>query len=61
MAKKNKSETRPNTAEIAALAYRIYLEEGAPHGRDTEHWLHAEILLKERSKEENKSPKDARL
>ena len=46
----------PNTAEptdeeIALSAYRIWLQEGCPHGRDHEHWLKArEQLLKEREK-----------
>ncbi len=29
-------------AEIAALAYRFYCEEGCPEGKAHEHWLRAE-------------------
>jgi hypothetical protein len=29
-------------AEIAALAYRFYEEEGRPEGRASDHWLRAE-------------------
>jgi Protein of unknown function (DUF2934) len=29
-------------AEIAALAYRLYCEEGCPEGKAREHWLRAE-------------------
>ena len=29
-------------AEIAALAYRFYEEEGRPEGRSSDHWLRAE-------------------
>jgi hypothetical protein len=35
-------------SEIQELAYKIWLEEGCPHGRDLDHWLRAEsevILL----------------
>ena len=28
--------------EIAALAYRLYEEDGHPEGKDQEHWLRAE-------------------
>ena len=31
---------------IAKLAYFIWIEEGRPHGKDHEHWLEAEALLK---------------
>ena len=29
-------------SEIRELAYKIWLEEGCPHGRDLDHWLRAE-------------------
>jgi hypothetical protein len=31
--------------QTADLAYRIYLEEGCPDGRQLEHWLRAEARL----------------
>jgi hypothetical protein len=34
--------------DIAARAYELFLVEGAPHGRDVEHWLRAEHELRER-------------
>jgi hypothetical protein len=33
---------QPTQAEIAARAYKIWEQEGRPHGRDFEHWLEAE-------------------
>ena len=30
--------------EIKLIAYRIWEEEGCPHGRDCEHWYRAEIV-----------------
>jgi Protein of unknown function (DUF2934) len=33
---------------IAARAYELYLSDGAKHGRDLEHWLRAELELRER-------------
>jgi hypothetical protein len=29
-------------SEIRELAYKIWLEDGCPHGRDLDHWLRAE-------------------
>ncbi len=56
MAKSSEKEFKPNGAEIAALAYQLFEQEGRPHGRDVEHWLQAEVLLKinaaQRRKEE---------
>ena len=36
-------------AEIAALAYRFYCEEGCPQGKEHEHWLRAERELRGRT------------
>ena len=42
----------PPDEEIALAAYRIWLQEGCPHGRDREHWLKArEQLVARRAKE----------
>lgn len=35
----------PTDEEIALGAYRIWLQEGCPHGRDKEHWLKAREQL----------------
>ena len=35
----------PASAEVAALAYALWLQEGRPHGRDREHWAEAERQL----------------
>jgi hypothetical protein len=35
----------PQTAQIEALAYALWLQEGRPHGRDREHWAEAERQL----------------
>ena len=34
-------------AEIRELAYRIWQEEGYPHGYDVQHWLKAEAMWQE--------------
>ena len=36
-------------AEIAALAYRFYCEEGCPVGKANEHWLRAEREVRGRA------------
>jgi len=42
----------PPDEDIALTAYRIWLHDGCPQGKDREHWLKArQILLAERSKE----------
>jgi hypothetical protein len=42
----------PTDEEIALSAYRIWLQEGCPHGRDREHWLKARNqLISMRAKE----------
>jgi len=35
------------TEEIAALAYRIWEEEGRPEGKSDEHWARAQRCLRE--------------
>jgi hypothetical protein len=35
----------PTDEEIALGAYRIWLQEGSPHGRDQDHWLRAKAQL----------------
>jgi hypothetical protein len=39
----------PSHEEIAAVAYSLYERDGFPQGRDVEHWIQAEIFLKEAS------------
>jgi hypothetical protein len=42
----------PTDEEIALAAYRLWLQEGSPHGRDRENWLKArEQLIAARAKE----------
>jgi Protein of unknown function (DUF2934) len=36
-------------AEIAALAYRFYEEEGRPEGKASDHWLRAEREIRRQS------------
>jgi hypothetical protein len=38
-------EHRPKHQEIAARAYRIFLERGGAHGHDRDDWLQAEYEL----------------
>jgi len=38
--------------EIRLVAYRIWEEEGCPHGRDLEHWRKAEAIWEEQHREE---------
>jgi hypothetical protein len=57
----------PTDEEIALCAYRIWLQEGCPHGKDREHWLKARRQLlagkaKERPARQDpsrKSPKES--
>jgi len=35
----------PSADAIARRAYAIFISEGAPHGRDIDHWLAAESQL----------------
>jgi hypothetical protein len=44
--KKNIKIKQPSKNEIAFVAYKLFEEEGRPHGRDFEHWIRAEQLLK---------------
>jgi len=37
--------------EIRLVAYRIWEEEGCPHGRDLEHWRKAEAIWEEQHRE----------
>jgi hypothetical protein len=44
----------PTDEEIALGAYRIWLQEGSPHGRDKEHWLKArEQLIRDKAQEKS--------
>ena len=38
--------------EIRLIAYRIWEEEGRPHGHDLEHWRNAEAIWEEQHREE---------
>ena len=42
---------RPTAEETAVLAYTIWEQEGRPHGRDFDHWVQAEVLLKDASQQ----------
>ena len=41
----------PNSQQIEARAYELYLERGAQNGRDMEDWLAAENELQQRHQE----------
>lgn len=50
----------PTDEEIALSAYRIWLQEGCPHGRDKDHWLQArEHLLSAKTKAPKSGPSEA--
>jgi len=36
----------PDRADVAVCAYAIWEQEGRPQGRDVQHWLEAEFLLR---------------
>jgi hypothetical protein len=42
--------------EIRGLAYRMWLEEGCPDGRNVEHWLKAEAMMKRKNGEQHTEP-----
>ena len=45
--------------EIRQAAYKLWQEEGCPHGYDVQHWLKAEaIWLKEKSRKNRPNPKN---
>ena len=46
MNKRNTAVTICTPENIATLAYFIWREEGHPQGKNQEHWLEAEALLK---------------
>ena len=43
-------------AEIAALAYRFYEEEGRPEGKASDHWLRAEREIRTQSQPAKLNP-----
>jgi len=45
MERPDQNSHKPTDEEIALCAYRIWLQEGCPHGRDKEHWLKAREQL----------------
>lgn len=56
--KKIKQENKPTNEKIAALAHQLFEQEGRPHGRDLDHWLQAEFLL--RSQADQKAEQNPR-
>ena len=46
-------------AEIAALAYRFYEEEGRPEGKASDHWLRAEREIRTPSEPAKMNPTQA--
>ena len=46
-------------AEIAALAYRFYEEEGRPEGKASDHWLRAEREIRTPSQSAKLNPTQA--
>lgn len=41
--------------EIAKVAYELYERDGRQHGKDREHWLEAEQIVKDRLAKQNKA------
>ena len=50
------NEIDPSPAEIAALAQKIWEEEGHPDGKAEEHWKRAEEQLKQWAATRNSPP-----
>jgi Protein of unknown function (DUF2934) len=48
--------TMEREEEIRSLAYRIWLEEGCPDGRNVEHWLRAETMTQRKNGEQHPEP-----
>ena len=46
-------------AEIRELAYRIWQEEGYPHGHEVQHWLKAESIWQKKHRAKSK-PKQSK-
>jgi Protein of unknown function (DUF2934) len=58
----NQSVPEPTDEEIALGAYRLWLQEGSPNGRDWEHWLKSRqqlIAAKMKEKAEAGNPSSA--
>jgi hypothetical protein len=52
MADSQDNSYEPTDEEIALTAYRLWLQDGSPHGRDKENWLAARNqLIAEKAKE----------
>lgn len=43
--------------EIAKVAYELYEKDGRKHGKDQEHWLEAERIVRARMEEQSKPEK----
>jgi hypothetical protein len=46
-----------NSQDVATCAYLIWEKEGRPHGRDAEHWLQAEAILRAMRASDGKAAK----
>jgi hypothetical protein len=44
----SRTAAEPTTEEIRAAAHSLWEQEGRPEGRDIEHWLRAEVLLRQK-------------
>jgi hypothetical protein len=47
--------------EIRELAYKIWQEEGCPHGSDVQHWLRAKMIWEEKTQRQNKTKQSKTL
>ena len=45
--------------KIREVAYRLWEEDGCPHGKDDEHWTKAELIITETTLTRSKSKKKA--
>ena len=55
----NSPQPELNPADVAACAYLIWEREGKPHGRDAEHWMQAETLLRAMQAAEDKAAQES--
>jgi hypothetical protein len=61
MADSDHQTYEPTDEEIALTAYRLWLQEGSPHGRDRENWLAArKQLIAEKEKEAKEAEEEGK-
>lgn len=51
------AQSQPTHEQIANLAHQLYIESGCQEGRDTDNWLQAEQMLRQRPGRQGMPPR----